>query len=174
MRAVIRPFDDADLPRVAQLLGKTNQFNLTTRRHDLRTLQAFVDDPNVVHLTLRLRDRFTEHGLVGVAIARAGVDDRVLDVDTLLMSCRVIGRTAEQALVAALARAGREHGCTVLRGTYIATAKNGLVRDLYATLGFDLERDDGGTTIWRREIDDRALQGSAYIDVAGEADRGAA
>jgi FkbH-like protein len=172
MTAMIRPFDEADHPRGAQLLGKTNQFNLTTRRHDLRVLQEFARDPFVVHLTLRLRDRFTDHGLVGVAIAR--VDGEVLDIDTLLMSCRVIGRTAERAFVAALARSGREHGCTVLRGTYIPSAKNGLVRDLYVTLGFEQERDDGGTTTWRRAIDDGVLAGSAFIDMAGEADRGAA
>jgi FkbH-like protein len=172
MAAVVQPFDDADLPRVAQLLGKTNQFNLTTRRHDLGTLQQFADDVGTVHLTLRLRDRFTDHGLVGVAIAR--VEGDVLDIDTLLMSCRVIGRTVEHALVGELARAGIEHGCSALRGTYVPTAKNGLVRDLYATLGFELERDDGGTTTWRRVIDDSALGGSAFIEMAGEADRGAA
>jgi FkbH-like protein len=172
MTALIRPFDDTDLPRVAQLLGKTNQFNLTTRRHDLRTLQAFVRDPDVVHRTLRLRDRFTDHGLVGVAIARANGD--VLDIDTLLLSCRVIGRTAEHALVGALAEAGRGHGCTVMRGTYVPSAKNGLVSDVYASLGFEQERDDGGTTTWRRVIDDGALAGSAFIEVAGEVDRGAA
>ncbi len=172
MTAVIRPFDDTDLPRVAQLLGKTNQFNLTTRRHDLRALQEFVRDPGIVHRTLRLRDRFTDHGLVGVAIAR--VEGDVLDIDTLLMSCRVIGRTAEHAFVATLARSGREHGCTALRGTYVPSAKNGLVRDLYASLGFELERDDGGTTTWRRVIDDGALAGSAFIEVVAEVDRGAA
>jgi FkbH-like protein len=172
MVAVIRPFDDADLPRVAQLVGKTNQFNLTSRRHDLGALQAMTRDENVVHLSLRLRDRFTDHGLVGVAIAHC--DGDVLDVDTWLMSCRVIGRTAERAMLGALARAARARGCTALRGTYVPTAKNGLVRELYPSLGFGLERDADGTTTWTRVIDDDALGGSPFIDVTAEVDRGAA
>jgi FkbH-like protein len=125
-----------------------------------------------VHLSLRLRDRFADHGLVGVAIARR--EGATLDIDTWLMSCRVIGRTAERAMLGALAAAGRDRGCTVLRGTYVPTAKNGLVRDLYASLGFELERDDGGTTTWTRQIDENALGGSAFVDVRTEVDRGAA
>lgn len=172
MVATIRAFDDADLPRVAQLIGKTNQFNLTSRRHDLGALQEMTRDPQVVHLSLRLRDRFADHGLVGVAIARANGD--VLDIDTWLMSCRVIGRTAERAMLGALAHAGHAAGCRELRGTYIPTAKNGLVRDLFPTLGFALEEERDGTTIWRRAIDDDALVGSAFIDVVTEVVRGAA
>jgi FkbH-like protein len=172
MAAVVRPFDAADLPRVAQLIGKTNQFNLTSRRHDLAALQVMQADPACVHLSIRLRDRFADHGLVGVVIGR--VEDDVLDVDTWLMSCRVIGRTAERAMLGALARAGEQHGCATLRGTYIPTAKNGLVRELYPSLGFELEQDDEGTTTWRRAIDSDALAGSAFIDVIAEVDRGAA
>jgi FkbH-like protein len=171
MTAVIRPFDDADLPRIVQLIGKTNQFNLTTRRYDLAGVTELMRADGVVHLSLRLRDRFTDHGLVAVAIAR--VDGDVLDIDTWLMSCRVIGRTAEQAMLGALARAGHDRGCRELRGTYLPTPKNGLVRDLYPDLGFELEANGDGTS-WRRAIDDAVLTGSPFVDLAGAFDRGAA
>jgi predicted enzyme involved in methoxymalonyl-ACP biosynthesis len=95
-----------------------------------------------------------------------------------LMSCRVIGRTAERAMLGALARAGTERGCTTLRGTYVPTGKNGLVKDLYPTLGFTLEAandaGNGATTTWRRAIDDDARAGSPYIDLEVGAGRGAA
>ncbi|MCU1426160.1 MAG: uncharacterized protein JWL83_160 [Actinomycetia bacterium] len=176
MAGSLRPFDDTDLARIAQLVGKTNQFNLTARRHDLRALQAMITDDRYVHVSLRLRDRYADHGLVGVVIAKQ--DGEVLDIDTWLMSCRVIGRTAEQAMLGALARAGTERGCTTLRGTYVPTGKNALVKDLYPTLGFTLEAandaGNGATTTWRRAIDDDARAGSPYIDLEVGAGRGAA
>ena len=172
MVATIRAFDDADLPRVAQLIGKTNQFNVTSRRHDLGALQEMMRDDDVVHLSLRLRDRFADHGLVG-SRSRAATAT-VLDIDTWLMSCRVIGRTAERAVLGALAHAARAAGCDELRGTYVPSAKNGLVRDLFPSLGFVLDEEQDGTTVWRRAVDDDALVGSTFIDVIAEDQRGAA
>jgi FkbH-like protein len=123
-----------------------------------------------VHLTLRLRDRFTDHGLVGVLIGR--IDGNELDIDTWLLSCRVIGRTAERAMLGTLAAEAQRRGCATLRGTYIPTSKNGLVHDLYPSLGFELLDDDAGTTTWSRAIDADIIDGSPFIDT--EVDRGAA
>ncbi len=95
----------------------------------------------------RLRDRFADHGLVAVVIGR--IDGTALDIDTWLMSCRVIGRTLEQSLVEVLATQAAEHGCDQLRGRFIPTAKNALVKDLYADLGFAPDQDlADGTTTW--------------------------
>jgi FkbH-like protein len=166
MRATLRPFDELDLPRIEQLIGKTNQFNLTTRRHALPRLRQFLATAGSVAFSVRLRDRFTDHGLVGVLIAVP--DGDALDIDTWLMSCRVIGRTVEEAMLGELLRRARALGYNVVSGTYAPTAKNELVRDLYSRLGFEAAGGDGGSTRWRydlRRVDDTKTQ---YIEVADE------
>lgn len=163
MEAVIRPFDAFDLPRVAQLIGKSNQFNLTTRRHGTAQLQRFMADPECVHFSLRLRDCFADHGLVSLMIAfRRG---EVLDIDTWLMSCRVIGRTVEAAMLGHLCRRAAELGCTTLRGTYVPTVKNAMVKDVFARFGFDLLEDAGGTTTWSYDLRARGALGNGFITV---------
>ena len=111
MRADVREIDEADLMRVVQLLGKTNQFNLTTRRHTREDVLRLLALPDAIGLTVRVADRFGDHGLIGVLIAAAADDDpRTLRVDTWLMSCRVIGRTVEEFFVAELLEARRTAG----------------------------------------------------------------
>jgi FkbH-like protein len=151
MKAVVAPFDELHLPRITQLFGKTNQFNLTTRRYGASELRAFMSDVDCVTLYLRLIDRFADHGLVSVAIGT--ISGQTLEVDSLLMSCRVIGRTVEAHMLAHLCRAAGRAGCTRLRGTYAPTRRNQVVSDLYERFGFTLvERGDGGTTSWEYEL----------------------
>jgi FkbH-like protein len=143
-----------NLARVAQLVGKSNQFNLTSRRRTEAELAELADRPEVVALAVRLRDRFADHGLVGVLLA---VDDGpALEIDTWLMSCRVIGRSLEALLLQVLARVARERGRSELRGSYIPTAKSSLVADLYPKLGFQLRADQpsDGSTRWVVAVDD--------------------
>lgn len=140
MVATVRPFDAATLQRVAQLVAKTNQFNLTTRRHTTEVLRRFADDPMVVTVSLQLQDRFGDHGTVGVAIAP--ISDQLASIDTLLMSCRVIGRDVEASLISSVAELARKHGAVSLRGQYLASGRNDLVADLYDRLGF-AQDDDG-------------------------------
>lgn len=166
MKAVIAPFDALHLPRIVQLIGKTNQFNLTTRRHTMPQVQAFMNDHECVHLYLKLRDRFTDHGLVGLLIAKK-VED-VLDIDTLLMSCRVIGRTAEHAMLARLCEEAQRLGCTAIGGTYIPTAKNAMVERFFADLGFEPDRAGGpaeGETRWIYDLAARRAVESRFIEV---------
>lgn len=136
MRADVREVDEADLQRVVQLLGKTNQFNLTTRRHGEDRIRAWMADPRAILLTLRLADRFGDHGLVALALAVPDPDEpsRAL-VDTLLMSCRVIGRTVEHFLWGQLLTRVAERGYTAIRAEYLPTAKNAQVAGLYAAFG---------------------------------------
>lgn len=144
MTAQVRPIDEEDMPRVVQLIGKTNQFNLTTRRHSLEDVRTMLAQPNAVGITVRIQDRFGDYGLVAVIIGvpTDEADQPTLRIDTWLMSCRVIGRTAEEYCLNALITAARERGIERLVGEYIPTKKNKLVVDLFDRLGFD--RIDGG------------------------------
>lgn len=125
----------ADLERIHQLINKTNQFNLTTRRHKLDEVRRFMDDPSCRVASLRLRDRFGDMGLVCAGILR-GVGSEVAEVDTLVMSCRVMGRFVEDAFLAYLARLARAQGALRLRGVFRATAKNAPVARFYQERGF--------------------------------------
>lgn len=144
MVARIGRVDAATLPRVVQLLNKTNQFNLTTRRRSQAEMEAFLARPGTVALWLRLADRFADHGLVALALAERTGD--ALEIDSFLMSCRVIGRGAEQALMHALAGEARQMGLARLVGLYRPSGRNGMVADLYSRLGFRAcSEDEDGT-----------------------------
>jgi FkbH-like protein len=140
MCADIRPIDEADLDRVVQLIGKTNQFNLTTRRHGTNHVRQLLSMPGTIGCSLRLADRFGDHGLVSVLLACTDPSSApgALRVDTWLMSCRVIGRTVEQFFFNYLLTEARSRGVRQLIGHYIPTPKNALVQDLYARLGFSV------------------------------------
>jgi FkbH-like protein len=151
MQAVIAPFDELHLPRIVQLVGKTNQFNLTTRRHSTVELRQFMQSSSHLTSYVKLSDRFGDHGLIALLIA--AVDDGILDIDTFLMSCRVIGRTVETQMLAHLCSEAKRVGCSALRGTYIPTAKNLIVRDFYEKHGFqELAAADDGTTRWTFDL----------------------
>lgn len=161
MQAVVAPFDEFHLPRIAQLIGKTNQFNLTTRRHGVARLRAFMNDPNCAHSFLRLRDRFSDHGLVSLMIAlRRGKE---LDIDTWLMSCRVIGRTVEATMLAHLCRWAEKLGCEVIRGTYIPTAQNEMVKDIYGKYGFERVGVDGARETWLYDLRSKGMITNEFI-----------
>jgi FkbH-like protein len=137
MVADVRSVDEADLPRVVQLLGKTNQFNVTTRRHSTEFVKNLIAQERSIALTFRLRDRFGDHGLVCVVLAAQAPDDRhVLVVDTWLMSCRVIGRTLEEYVANALAAGAHALGYREIHGEYIPTPKNAVVATLFSRLGY--------------------------------------
>ena len=125
---------DAPLARSVQLLVKTNQFNLTTRRRSAAEVEEFAASPGGQAIAIRVRDRFGDAGVVGLALARTTGDSCI--IDSLLLSCRVIGRGIETALLAHLAgnaiRAGAKH----LIGEFIATKKNAPCADFYPDHGF--------------------------------------
>lgn len=165
MRAEIAPLGPQNVERVAQLLGKTNQFNLTTRRHSRADVEGFAVDPDWTAQVVRVRDRFADHGVVGVLLAHRvpGPDGDVLDVDSWLLSCRVIGRTLEDEMALELLATARALGCTRVRGTHVPSAKNSQVAGLYARLGFAPAGERDGTTTWERDVpaDDPATTRSA-------------
>jgi FkbH-like protein len=149
MSAVIAPFERAQIARIVQLIAKTNQFNLTTRRHGPTQVEAFMADPACVHFSIRLRDRFADHGLVALLIAvQSGA---ILDIDSWLMSCRVIGRTVEKTMFQHLCESSLARGVTTIRGRYVPSPKNMLVRDLFGELGFTCRRTESGD-VWEYDV----------------------
>ena len=125
---------DAPLARSVQLLAKTNQFNLTTRRHSAAEVEEFASHPGGQAVAVRVRDRFGDAGVVGLALARTEGDSCL--IDSLLLSCRVIGRGIETALLAHLADNAKRYGAKRLIGEFIATKKNAPCADFYLDHGF--------------------------------------
>ncbi len=149
MQARIAALGPATVARAAQLTQKTNQFNLTTQRYSEQRLAALAADPRWCALTVALRDRFGDNGTVGLMIAeRVGA---AWEIDTFLMSCRVIGRTVETAMLAALAEIAGRDGARTLRGAFRPTKKNVPARDFYPDHGFVVVA--AGETEIRYELD---------------------
>ncbi len=130
----IKPFDTQGLTRIVQLINKTNQFNLTTRRHDQKTVTAMLTDPCCITLQARLTDSYGDNGMIAVIIAKVTGDE--LAIDSWLMSCRVLKRQVEYCLMNELVGIAKQHGMTTITATYIPTHKNAIVKNLYAELGF--------------------------------------
>jgi FkbH-like protein len=134
MEVAVDRVDDRAIARVAQLTQKTNQFNLTTRRYTEGDIRRFVESPAHDVFAIRVRDRLGDSGIVGVAIVSHDAADS--SIDTFLMSCRVLGRGVEEALLAACLDAGRRRSSRSVVGEFIPTAKNARVADFYASRGF--------------------------------------
>ncbi len=155
--ATVEDLSPAGLPRMVQLVGKTNQLNLTGRRHQAADLERLAATPGAVVWGLRVRDRFDDHGLVAVLVAQPEGD--ALAVDTFVMSCRVLGRTVEQAFLAALADHAREHGHRRVVGTYVPSGRNTPSAQVLPDAGFVRADDPAatggvpGTEVWELVLD---------------------
>lgn len=135
MEAEIGAVDAETLARVSQLTNKTNQFNLTTRRYTEQQVKDMAADPSVGVYWLRLRDRFGDNGIIGVGISRL-VGDAV-EIDTFLLSCRVIGRGIEGGFLGHIAARAKARGARKVWGWYLPTKKNAPCKEFYASLRFD-------------------------------------
>lgn len=153
MVAAVSPFNAVGRVRIAQLINKSNQFNLTTRRYSEREVEAFENDLSKFCLQVRLADRFGDNGMISVVIFDKGPAE--WNCDTWLMSCRVLGRRVEELVLDIVADAARVAGAKRLTGTYIPTKKNGLVIDHFAKLHFTKTGDlPNGETTWELNLAD--------------------
>lgn len=151
MTAQIRPFEPLYLARIAQLTNKSNQFNLTTQRFTQAQLEQLAADGRYLTLYGRLQDKFGDNGLVTVVIGEK--EEKKLHLRLWLMSCRVLKRDMEFAMMDEVVRQCREAGITEIFGYYYPTAKNAMVKEFYAAQGFaKTEEDAGGNTVWRYQI----------------------
>jgi FkbH-like protein len=156
MEIVIEPVNAGSLVRTAQLTQKTNQLNLTTRRYSEADIAARLRDPSWHCCTVTVRDRFGDNGIIGVMLARHAADKLILD--TFLMSCRVIGRTVETAMLAHLCDLGQRLGVGLVEASLIPTAKNLPVRSLLPDHNFTQVGESEGASIWRLDLQTRRVE----------------
>ena len=151
MQGTIKPFEAIYMARIAQLTNKSNQFNLTTRRYTQSDIEQFAADPNYVTRYGKLEDKFGDNGVVSVVIGRK--DDAVLHLELWLMSCRVLKRDMEYAMMDSMVEACGKCGIGTIKGYYYPTAKNAMVKEFYAAMGFEkiCEAEDG-STVWQFAI----------------------
>lgn len=147
--------------RVSQLTQKTNQFNLTTRRYTEQQIADIAAEPVAQVSSIRVRDRYGDHGLVGVAITRDRGED--CEIDTFLLSCRVLGRTVESALLAHLAEQARARGRRRLLGCFLPTRKNAPARNFYSQHGFELQSQNGDGSLWVLDLHQVTVSPPAWI-----------
>ncbi len=165
IEAKMAPVDALSLARAAQLTQKTNQFNLTTRRYREEDVAAMMASDAWIVRTLKASDRLGDSGIVCVGLVK--VEGAAARIDTLLMSCRVIGRGMETAFLVDLITAARDAGAAVLEGAYLPTAKNGLCADFYPNHGFErLSENADGEVVYRLDIAASPVETPAWIKVA--------
>jgi FkbH-like protein len=151
MELVWQPFDAVGRGRIVQLINKTNQFNLTTRRCVDAEIERMCARANVLAMQFRLKDVYGDNGMIGIVVGEiAGAD---ISIEMWLMSCRVLGRQVEDAMMNVLVEQARARGVRRIFGRYIPTAKNGMVREHYRRMGFELvETAADGATRWMMEV----------------------
>lgn len=169
MTITFQPFDATGRARIVQLINKSNQYNLTTRRYtDPEVLEA-QNDPAVFTLQVRLSDIFGDNGMISVVICRRGADPDAWEIDTWLMSCRVLERRVEHMVLRELLQHASRAGVGRLIGTYRPTDRNKLVVGHYAKLGFtEVSRDDSGTTRWQLAVHGGPVPEAAPMKVVSQ------
>ena len=151
MKAEIADFSPINLARITQLTNKSNQFNLTTKRFTPAEMEQVYKSADYIRLCGRLEDKFGDNGIVSVVIGKK--DGVALDIELWLMSCRVLKRDMELAMLDTLAEEAARQGIEVLRGHYYPTAKNNMVKNLYGDFSFDkISEDNEGNTLWEYNI----------------------
>jgi FkbH-like protein len=159
----IAPLSKDNLSRIAELIKKTNQFNLTTMRHSEAQIAAFGDDPNYDVYAVKVADRFGDNGLVGVCVTRRAGD--ASEIETFLLSCRVIGRTVETAILAFLAEEARARGLRRLDGWFRPTRKNKPAESVYPAHNFELREQTDAGSQWALDLSRATVECPPWIQL---------
>lgn len=171
MEISFRPFDLTGRSRIAQLINKSNQFNLTTRRYTEAEVAAVERDSAYTTLQVRLTDKFGDNGMICVIICRT-LPRSTWEIDSWLMSCRVLGRRVEQMVLREILQQAREAGISTIVGVYRPTDRNAMVRDHYVNLGFTHVADeDDGTSRWMVEAATEIKAAPIRVHRSSPADR---
>ena len=151
MTAVIDDFLPVYLQRITQLSNKSNQFNVTTKRYTPTEMEAVFNSSEYIRLYGKLIDKFGDNGVVSVVIGKK--ENNILNIDLWIMSCRVLKRDMEFAMLDRLVERCRGQGIDTIKGYYYPTAKNKMVKELYGKFGFNkISEDEEGNTIWQLDI----------------------
>ena len=150
MTAQIETFSSIYLDRITQLTNKTNQFNLTTRRYNAAEIKSIIDSDAYIKIYGRLNDKHGDNGLIALSIGK--IKEKQCHIDLWLMSCRVLKRNMEFAMLDEVVRQCKEKGLLEIIGYYYQSDKNNMVSDLYEKFGFTLKDTKGQDTIWSLKI----------------------
>lgn len=166
MRAIIKPFDSLYMSRIAQLTNKSNQFNLTTKRYTQGEIESVASDDEYLTLYGKLEDKFGDNGVVALCIGH--LVDKICHIDLWLMSCRVLKRDMECAMLDSLVKQCKNLDINEIRGYYYPTAKNRMVEHFYLEMGFEQvsENEDGSS--WRLDISGSYNNKNNHIKVEEE------
>lgn len=167
MKAEIREFIPMYMSRIAQLTNKSNQFNLTTKRYSQSDIETVAENKNYITLYGKLEDKFGDNGVVSVVIGRIdGTDREELHLELWLMSCRVLKRDMEFAMMDALVDQAKNQGIKKIIGYYYPTAKNAMVKDFYALQGFFKQsEDEEGNSVWEYAMEENYQKKQRVIKV---------
>jgi len=167
MKGEIGTFVPMYMSRIAQLTNKSNQFNLTTKRYSQSEIEEVAEDPNRITLYGKLGDKFGDNGVVSIVIGRIdGENHDELHMELWLMSCRVLKRDMEFAMMDELVEKAKAAGVKKLVGYYYPTAKNAMVKDFYGLQGFTKVSEDAeGNTVWEYEIPEHYEKKQSVIEV---------
>lgn len=170
MKAQIKPFEPVYMARISQLTNKSNQFNLTTKRCSQAEIEGFAQNPAYITLYGKLEDKFGDNGVVSVVFGhRNEADCTLFHIDLWLMSCRVLKRDMESAMMDELVSKCREAGICRIKGYYYPTAKNGMVKEFYGLQGFVKTGEDAeGNTEWEFVIPEQYEKKNRVIRVNEE------
>lgn len=164
MKAEIGAFVPLYMARIAQLTNKSNQFNLTTKRLSQADIEHMAEDSSYITLYGKLADKFGDNGVVSVVIGK--IKEDALHIELWLMSCRVLKRDMEFAMMDRLTEECKKRGITHIYGYYYPTAKNKMVENFYGLQGFTLKnRDDEGNAEWEYEIPASYENKNRYIEI---------
>ena len=164
MQAEIDSFNPFYIDRIAQLTNKTNQFNLTTRRYTAAQLRAMADDNAHITLYGRLKDKFGDNGVISVIAGE--IKECELHILLWLMSCRVLKRGMEAAMMDALAQECMKRQLKAIHGYYLKTARNDMVSNHYGDLGFSLVSRSEDASVWRLDLARGYEDRCKFIEVA--------
>ena len=164
MRISFSAFDEGGRARIAQLINKSNQFNLTTRRYTEAEIYALIVDEQTFTMQIRLEDIFGDNGMISTIICRTVGDD--WEIDTWLMSCRVLGRKVEEAALQQLIRLGKKRGVKRLLGLYRPTERNIIVAEHYARLSFTASGKRDEAELWILSLDETPIDNTTDIFAA--------
>ena len=167
MKARIMAFEPMYMARIAQLSNKSNQFNLTTRRYTQSDIEQFAADENYITRYGKLEDKFGDNGVVSVVLGRKDMTEKALHLELWLMSCRVLKRDMEYAMMDVVVQECRTCGIGTIYGYYYPTAKNGMVKEFYAAMGFmKIGEEADGSTVWQFDIPADYENRNTVIEVA--------